>query len=131
MSQDILIISRHWGIFAGKCLTTFLLCLDIAAPKIQANVAQDCRDRYAQAKCRAGSAAKTSLEDCPNPDFLFYVFGFAGHAGGRYVQKYTWIQGKEIVQLLLKQYGGVYGTEALLAMFERVVKIKTRALGRV
>ena len=47
------------------------------------------------------------------------------------MQKYTWIQGKEIVQLLLKQYGRVYGTEALLAMFERVVKIKARALGRV
>ena len=46
MSQDILIMSRHWGIFAGNCLTTLLLCLDIDAPKIQANVARDCRDRY-------------------------------------------------------------------------------------
>ena len=67
---------------------------------------------------------------CFNTCFSFYFFGFAGHAGGRYVQKYTWIQGKEIVQLLLKQYSRVYGIEALLAMFERVVKNKARALGR-
>ena len=54
MSQDILIISRHWGIFAGKCLTTFLLFLDITAPKIQANVARDCRDRYTPANRHSG-----------------------------------------------------------------------------
>ena len=38
------------GHFAGKCLETFLLCLDIDAPKIQANVAPNIGDKCVQGK---------------------------------------------------------------------------------
>ena len=36
------------GHFAGKCLETFLLCLDIDAPKMQANVAPNIGDKCVQ-----------------------------------------------------------------------------------
>ena len=44
------VVWLFWGVFAGKCLTTFLFCLDIAALKIQANVAPDIGDKCVQGK---------------------------------------------------------------------------------